>query len=124
MTEPSKAAMERVDTLLSVAGYDEDAFDLQTNVRAFARYIDTVDRVAREAFQLITDAKLDGGAVAEGLHTLMLPDEPDAKTVLRQIMRKMNQHQVILTSDKMAQHIESHLAAAGYTITKEPTRED
>ena len=102
-SEPSKAAMERVDALFKEWGSHGYRIGL-------ARYIDTVDRVARETLQLVTDLEMDGGPVAEGLRSLMLPDEPDAKAVLATVLGPLLVHKAVTA-----------LAAAGYTITKEPT---
>ena len=112
MTDPSKAAMERALELFNQAGLraEEDAFDPMTNVRTFARYIDTVDRVAREAVEA-SIARGDLPQTRTGLVKLMLPDEPDAP--LDAIMRKKGVGQRVRSEVLYA------LTAAGYTITKD-----
>jgi len=113
-SEPSKAAMERAQ---SMSGYMNASASF-IPVAAVARYIDTVDRVARDAETLIGDWGKAGPVVA-GLRTIMLPDEPDAKLELRMALSKhLSAHDDIIAAvdDQL-----TALAAAGYTITKEPT---
>lgn len=117
-SEPSKAAMERaIDATQELHGCGVPG--AQSTLSAFARYIDTVDRVAREVLGW-AEYEVCGGLPPEltALRTIMLPDEPDADAVNPLI------HEVgdLIRNDPSKPWFE-HLkvAAAGYTITKEPT---
>ncbi|CDO34090.1 hypothetical protein [Novosphingobium sp. KN65.2] len=70
MTTPSKAAIERANEYLG------GCFPVSNGaMRAFATYIDTVDRVAREVDSLIANGSFD--TARHDLKVLRLPDEPD-----------------------------------------------
>jgi len=100
-SEPSKAAMERAAQVLGVS----TRWDTDTQA-AVARYIDTVDRVAQAAITRIAE---DERVEAEVILTrLMLPDEPDALTILEDELG----HVAGLAAYEA-------LTAAGYTITKD-----
>jgi len=101
-SEPSKAAMERAKELIGGG----------LTFSTFARYIDTVDRVAREVKAGIPGAI----SLHPLLHDLMLPDELDAKLELRMALSKhLSAHDDIIAAvdDQL-----TALTAAGYTITK------
>ncbi len=106
MTDPSKAAMERAEKMIS-NGYIEEV----------ARYIDTVDRVAREVKDALCNAVADDAKpwFHGALSTIMLPDEPDAKAVLMKALDETFGCSPALRSE----HMLTALTAAGYTITKD-----
>jgi len=111
-SEPSKAAMERAEKLAGGRYWVEQR-------DAVARYIDTVDRVAREAMERAHRC----GALdedTEGLRTIMLPDEPDAKAVMASALPMSLLRDSKIRNAIIEDQIKA-LTAAGYTITKEPT---
>lgn len=65
--EPSEAAFRRVDELT----------DRESCYRAFAQFVDKVDKVAREAWSAISRHNLEDVGAFQSLRSLMLPDEPD-----------------------------------------------
>ncbi|GFM29292.1 hypothetical protein [Novosphingobium sp. PY1] len=110
--EPSKAAMERANELIREITPENvltcHKVDPQNDYvdDAFCRYIDTVDRVAREAFEE-ADA-----FVRPLLKRLTLPDEPDP------LAEALELTQVHFSSEDNAAALRAALTAAGYEIVK------
>ncbi|CDO34650.1 hypothetical protein [Novosphingobium sp. KN65.2] len=115
--EPSKAAMERANE------YFGGCFPVSNGaMRAFATYIDTVDRVAKLACaEALRSGNADkrGPRVLSALAEIMLPDEPDP--LAQAYMAAWPAAPAGQVREKCAE-LTAALAAAGYEIVKKDGR--
>ncbi|SLK03632.1 hypothetical protein [Novosphingobium mathurense] len=124
MTQPSKAAMERANELIrkitpeNVLTCHEVNPQLNYVDGAFCRFIDTVDRVARDCLENVKDV---GGLpyTTHILQCLMLPDEPDP---LEEFSNELAQRLDVspLAAKQALQNLidKGLITAAGYEIVK------
>ena len=119
--EPSKAAIERANELIREITSENVLTCHKVNPQldyvddAFCRFIDTVDRVAREASKGVWDAYCPGTFLDEKLGEIMLPDEPDP---LVEAIRKTADCGRY-SAEEQAAILRHELAAAGLKIVKE-----